>query len=74
MGKNCKFCGKPAKQAAHRIPYQKGVLESGFRPDFLNEPWNLVATCVSCNKKAQWSDDRIEGCVAKLRSRGNQQR
>lgn len=74
VGKRCKFGPEPAEQAAHRIPYHKGVLRWHLRPDFLNEPWNLVATCRDHNKEAEWSEDRIERYVAKLHERAENQR
>ena len=73
VGRRCRFCGKPAQTAAHRIPYDKGVRAYHLRPDFLNQPWNLVATCRGCNKKAQWRDDRIKLFVVTLERRRDRQ-
>ena len=70
VGHTCNFCKEPATHAAHRMPFTKGVRKYHLRPDFLNEPWNLVATCGSHNKRAQWTDERIEAFAAKLRGGG----
>jgi len=67
LGEKCKYCEKPAVTAAHHIPYRKGIMDYGLRPDFLNERWNLVATCRRHNKKAEWNDARIASFVARLR-------
>ena len=67
LGNTCHFCGKIAETAAHKIPYKQGILKWSLRPDFLNRPENLLPTCKSHNKRAEWSDERIETYVASLR-------
>lgn len=67
LGEKCKFCRSPATTAAHKIPYKRGILDYGLRPDFLNRWANLVATCHGHNKKAEWKDDKVGRYVAKLR-------
>jgi len=69
LGETCHFCERPAQTAAHKIPYKKGILRYGLRPDFLNNRRNLLATCKPHNKTAQWSDERIQSYVARLRQR-----
>jgi hypothetical protein len=73
-GKRCEFCSEPATRAAYRIPYTKGVLKHHLRPDFLNQSWNLIATCSDHITKAKWSENRIERYVAKLHERAEHQR
>ena len=74
LGNTCHFCGEAAETAAHKIPYKKGILKWGLRPDFLNRRGNLLPTCGSHNKKAQWSDKRIETYIARLRRRHGKKR
>lgn len=73
LGDTCHFCGKPAETAAHKIPYKKGILKYRLRPDFLNHRRNLLPTCKSHNKSAQWNDKRIEAYIARLRRRRKKQ-
>ncbi len=69
LGETCAFCGRAAETAAHKIPYRKGILEYHLTPTFLNRRRNLVATCRSCNKKAEWPEARIRGYVERLRAK-----
>ena len=59
LGDVCHFCSKPAENAAHRIPYKRGIFVWRFTPAYLNRMENLVATCHECNKKAELSVEEI---------------
>ena len=65
----CAFCTEPATTAAHHIPFTRGIIQYRLRPDFLNEDWNLIATCSDCNKRAEWADSQIENFVAELQDK-----
>ena len=62
--KKCEICGKPDSeenpvQAAHRIPFSKGVEKFAFTPDWLDRKENLGWACRrKCNQKMEWSDKK----------------
>jgi hypothetical protein len=47
-------------QAAHKIPFTKGILKFYLTPDWLDGPHNLIwAHKRVCNKSAELKDDEI---------------
>ena len=71
----CSVCGQSATdanplQAAHRIPFIKGVINYGFTPDFLDDHSNLRwAHRQHCNNSVELSDDEITALASELRAR-----
>lgn len=68
----CSVCGdeftenNPA-QAAHRIPFTKGVTEYGLTPDWLDSNFNLAwAHRSKCNKLVELSDVQIKYMLMKI--------
>ena len=65
----CGVCGGPATpgnplQAAHRIPFNTGIIQYRLTPDWLDRPENLVwAHRQVCNKKVEMSVEQIEATV-----------
>ena len=65
LGTCCAVCGLPAAtgnplQAAHLIPFSKGIKEYRLTPDFLDRIENIVpAHRSTCNKTAELSDAQI---------------
>ena len=68
--KICDICGRPSElknslQAAHRIPFNLGVIRYRLTPEWLDRPENLVwAHRQICNKKAEFSSTQIEAMLA----------
>lgn len=66
----CSVCGHPAApgnplQAAHRVPFNAGILRYRLTPDWLDSSENLLwAHRQGCNKKAELSVALIEAAVA----------
>lgn len=62
LGDRCgvKSCGRPAKQAAHRIRYQDGILIYHLTPSYLMRWETLTATCRSHNDDVRWRKTQIE--------------
>lgn len=65
VDKKCEMCGQVGSesnpiQAAHKIPFSKGIERFGFTPDWLDRTENLGWACrKECNSKMEWTDDDI---------------
>jgi hypothetical protein len=73
----CEICGLEASggnplQAAHKVPFNIGILKYGFTPDWLDGPDNLSwAHRVRCNRCVEWIVAQIDALVANLRAHGH---
>jgi hypothetical protein len=73
----CEICGLQADegnplQAAHKVPFNVGLLRYGLTPDWLDGPHNLTwAHRVKCNKRAELTVPMIDVLVAELRTHGD---
>jgi hypothetical protein len=72
LGSTCHFCPEESQNAAHKIPYMRGILVYGLTPTFLNRMENLLPTCRKHNKQAELSDEEIVTIVEQLRAKNKQ--
>jgi len=65
IDKRCEICGRVDSnenpiQAAHRVPFSKGIKRFAFTPDWLDRTENLGWACrKTCNSQMEWNDDTI---------------
>ncbi len=54
-------------QAAHRVPFARGVLNFGFTPDWLDRSENFAWACRRiCNGKVEWDNEKIKTYLGEL--------